>query len=223
MIELNYQASVSIGALRSVPQTVSTVAPVELTLEQELLVAKHLADVALVEEVKAEAFQKVLRIMQKMVRGNTANSMPTASKLKAWEVPMLQYALEFASRSAENRWIVTRLLVENLDIGSGFFSINRAKQGLKVVAKNAGFESLTGELESEHLDGRRTAAHLLGWMKREKALLPLVRAYCVGARSDRRMIARIIRTHYGHILPQYKQRCEAEFGASFESLLTEPR
>lgn len=75
MIELNYQASVSSGALRSVPLTVPTVAPVELTLEQELIVAKHLADVALVEEVKAEAFGKVLRIMQKMVRGNIANSM----------------------------------------------------------------------------------------------------------------------------------------------------
>lgn len=221
MIELNYQASVNSGALRSVPLTVATAAPVELTLEQELIVAKHLADVALVEEVKAEAFQKVLRIMQKMVRCNIANAMPTASKLKAWEVPMLQYALEYASRSAENRWIVTRLLVENLEIGSGFFSINRAKQGLKVVAKNAGFESLTGELESEHMDGRRSAAHLLGWMKREKALVPLIRAYCLGARSDRRTVARIIRMHYLHILPQYKRRCEAEFGTSLDGLFTE--
>lgn len=221
MIELNYQASVSSGALTSVPLSVPTAAPVELTLEQQLIVAKHLADVALVEEVKAEAFQKVLRIMQRMVRGTIANSMPTASKLKAWEVPMLQYALEYANRSAENRRIVTRLLVENLDVGSGFFSINRAKQGLKVIAKNAGFESLTGELESEHIDGRRTAAHLLGWMKREKALVPLIRAYCLGARSDRRTVARIIRTHYLHILPLYKQRCEAEFGASLDGLLTE--
>lgn len=223
MIELNYQTSVTTGALTSVSPSVPTATPVELTLEQELIVSKHLADVALVEEIKAEAFQKVLRIMQKMARRNITNSMPTASKLKAWEVPMLQYALEFASRRAENRWIVTRILVENLDVGSGFFSINRAKQGLKVIAKNAGFDILSGELESEHSDGRRAAAHLLGWMKRDKALVALIRAYCVGARSDRRTIGRIIRAHYLHILPLHKQRCEAEFATSLDPLFDELR
>ncbi len=87
-----------------------------------LIVTKHLAEVAPLETIRLEAFDKALRIMQKLLRGSTANSMPTAMKLKAWEVPLLQYALEYSAKSPENRRIVTRRLVENLETGTGFFS-----------------------------------------------------------------------------------------------------
>ncbi len=182
-----------------------------LTLEQELAVTKHLAEVAPLETIRLEAFDKALRIMQKLLRGSTANSMPTAMKLKAWEVPLLQYALEYSAKSPGNRRIVTRRLVENLETGTGFFSVNRAKQGLKVIAKKTGLSTLEDELESGEDDVRRTAAHLLGWLKHEKAVLPLLKAFCQGARSDRRIIGRVLKHHYSHLAPFYAHRYLPEF------------
>lgn len=190
-----------------------------LTLEQELIVTKHLAEVAPLDTIRKEAFDRALRIMQKLLRGSTANSMPTAMKLKAWEVPLLQYAIEYSSKSPENRRIVTKHLVENLDTGSGFFSINRAKQGLKVIAKRAGLSTLESELISDNDDTRRAAAHLLGWTKHEKAVLPLLKAFCQGARSDRRIIGRILRHHYSHLAPFYAHRYLPEFHALVKSLM----
>jgi hypothetical protein len=196
------------------------VAPaMELTPEQELVITKHLAEVAPAETIKLEAFDKAMRIMQKLMRGSTSNSMPTAMKLKSWEVPLLQYALEYSSKSPLNRRIVVRKLVENLEIGSGFFSINRAKQGLKVISKKTGLQTLEWELENGEDDARRTAAHLLGWMKHEKALMPLLRAFCVGPRSDRRVVGRVLKQHYSHLLPYFASRHFPEFEATVKALL----
>lgn len=190
-----------------------------LTLEQELIVTKHLAEVAPLENIRLEAFDKALRIMQKLLRGSTTNSMPTAMKLKAWEVPLLQYALEYSAKSPENRRIVVRRLVENLETGTGFFSINRSKQGLKVIAKKTGLSTLESEIESDKDDVRRTAAHLLGWMKHEKAVLPLLRAYCQGARSDRRIVGRVLKLHYSHLAPFYAHRFMPESHESIVALI----
>lgn len=190
-----------------------------LTLEQELIVTKHIAEVAPLENIRLEAFDKALRIMQKLLRGSTNNAMPTAMKLKSWEVPLLQYALEYSAKSPENRRIVVRRLVENLETGTGFFSINRSKQGLKVIAKKTGLSTLENEIQSDRDDVRRTAAHLLGWMKHEKAVLPLLRAYCQGARSDRRVVGRILKAHYSHLAPFYAHRFMPESHATIQSLI----
>ncbi len=198
------------------PQTARGTA---LTPEQELIVTKHLAEVAPLEDIRLEAFDKALRIMQKLLRGSTNNSMPTAMKLKAWEVPLLQYALEYSAKSPENRRIVVRRLVENLESGTGFFSINRSKQGLKVIAKKTGLSTLESEIESDKDDVRRTAAHLLGWMKHEKAVLPLLRAYCQGARSDRRVVGRVLKAHYSHLAPFYAHRFMPESHSAILSLI----
>lgn len=201
------------------PHTPEVTRGAVLTLEQELIVTKHLAEVAPLETIRLEAFDKALRIMQKLLRGSTANSMPTAMKLKAWEVPLLQYALEYSAKSPENRRIVTRRLVENLETGTGFFSINRAKQGLKVIAKKTGLSTLEAELESDKDDVRRAAAHLLGWLKHEKAVLPLLKAFCQGARSDRRIIGRVLKLHYSHLAPFYAHRFLPEFHTSLLALV----
>lgn len=202
------------------PRTTEVTRSAVLTLEQELIVTKHLAEVAPLETIRLEAFDKALRIMQKLLRGSTANSMPTAMKLKAWEVPLLQYALEYSAKSPENRRIVTRRLVENLETGTGFFSINRAKQGLKVIAKKTGISTLEVELESDKDEARRAAAHLLGWLKHEKAVLPLLKAFCQGARSDRRIIGRVLKLHYSHLAPFYADRFMPEFHASIVALMS---
>ena len=201
------------------PRTPEVARSANLTIEQELIVTKHLAEVAPLENIRIEAFDKALRIMQKILRGANSNSMPTAMKLKAWEVPLLQYALEYSARSPENRRIVVRRLVENLETGTGFFSINRTKQGLKVIAKKTGLSTLESEIESERDDVRRTAAHLLGWMKHEKAVLPLLKAYCQGARSDRRIVGRVLKAHYSHLAPFYAHRFMPEFHAAVVALI----
>lgn len=207
----------AIGAISFAPTVAAPSA--ELTLEQELVLAKHLAEAAPQEVMKLEAYDKVLRIMQRMLRGTTSNSMPTAMKLKAWEVPLLQYALEFSAKSPDNRRIVTRRLVENLETGSGFFSVNRSKQGLKVIAKKTGLSTLEFELQSDKDDVRRTAAHLLGWSKHEKAVMPLLRAFCQGARSDRRFVGRVLKHHYSHLAPFYAHRFMPEFHDLVKNLM----
>lgn len=201
------------------PRTPEVTRGAVLTLEQELIVTKHLAEVAPLETIRLEAFDKALRIMQKLLRGTTTNSMPTAMKLKAWEVPLLQYALEYSAKSPENRRIVVRRLVENLETGTGFFSINRSKQGLKVIAKKTGLSTLEDELQSDKDEVRRTAAHLLGWMKHEKSVLPLLRAYCQGARSDRRIVGRVLKLHYSHLAPFYAHRYMPEFHSTLVALI----
>lgn len=211
-------ASNNIALQARMPQLPATPA-LELTLEQELVITKHIAEVAPAEILKLEAFDKAMRITQKLMRGSTSNSMPTAMKLKSWEVPLLQYALDYSSKSPLNRRIVVRKLVENLEIGSGFFSINRAKQGLKVISKKTGLPTLEWELENGEDDARRAAAHLLGWMKHEKALMPLLKAFCVGPRSDRRVIGRVLKMHYSHLLPYFASRHFPEFEATVKALL----
>lgn len=217
-IDGSMTASNNIALQARLPQLPATPA-LELTLEQELVVTKHIAEVAPAEILKQEAFDKAMRITQKLMRGSTSNSMPTAMKLKSWEVPLLQYALDYSSKSPLNRRIVVRKLVENLEIGSGFFSINRAKQGLKVISKKTGLPTLEWELENGEDDARRAAAHLLGWMKNEKALMPLLKAFCVGPRSDRRVVGRVLKMHYSHLLPYSASRHFPEFEATVKTLL----
>lgn len=209
------------GFLPTAARTAETQSGSSLTLEQELVITKHLAEISPDETIKFEAFDKALRIMQRLLRGSTANSMPTAMKLKSWEVPLLQYALEFSAKSPDNRRVVVRRLVENLETGSGFFSVNRSKQGLKVIAKKTGLATLEAELQSDKDAARRAAAHLLGWSKHEKAVLPLLRAFCQGARSDRRFIGRVLKHHYSHLAPFYAHRHMPEFKDLVSSLIAE--
>ncbi len=51
-------------------------------------------------------------------------------------------------------------------------------------------------------------------------MLPLLKAFCQGARSDRRIIGRVLKLHYSHLAPFYADRFMPEFHASIVALMS---
>lgn len=147
--------------------------------------------------------------------------MPTALKLRQWESPLMDYAIDYAMRNELNRQIVILRLLENIESGSGHFSLSRAKQAVKKLAKEVGFSTLIQELEHGDYVTRQQAAELIGWMKCEKAIEPLVNALLIGPPCDRFTIVRVLRSHYANQLaafikrrlPQHEQRIAAIINA----------
>lgn len=158
------------------------------------------------KQFRLDAFDRALRVMEKVLKGQTASAMPTALKLRQWETPLMEYAIQCAMWSSENRQVVVQRLLENIESGSGHFSINRAKQAIKQVAKQVGFARLSEELASDDPTTRHQAAELLGWLKSDKAIEPLFNALMLGPSDDRAVLRDVLKAHYSRQLDWFIKR-----------------
>ncbi len=159
-------------------------------------------------QVMETAFALALRTMRSMLNASISSTMPTASKLKTCETPILNLALEFAGKSAEWRAIIVQMMADNVSTGSGHLSVNRAKQVLKDIAKRTNFVNLVGELKQECSSRRMAAIYLLGWLKHEKAIEPLIEAFERATTAEQAAIVEMLSGHYMHKLPFHlKWRC----------------
>ncbi len=173
-------------------------------LDMYIAVATRASDLHVMET----ALGMALRTIRSIQNASISSTMPTAAKLKTCETPILNIALEFAGKSPEWRALVVQMMIENVSTGSGHLSINRAKQVLKEIAKRAPFNCLVGELKESSKTRRLAAIYLLGWLKHEKAIEPLVEAFEVTNEEQQNAILEMLEEHYSHKLPFYlKWRC----------------
>lgn len=209
--EYSEGAVASLSAIANYIAPVSTpliIEPQELSpqarLDMYLSVAARASDLHVMET----ALGMALRTIRAIQNAAISSTMPTAAKLKTCETPILNIVLEFAEKSPEWRALVVQMMIENVSTGSGHLSINRAKQVLKEIAKRAPFNNLVSELNLSSHARRVAAIYLLGWLKHEKAIEPLVEAFEVTNAKQQKAILEMLEEHYSHKLPFYlKWRC----------------
>ena len=173
-------------------------------LDMYISVASRANDLHVMET----AFGIALRTIRSIQNASISSTMPTAAKLKACETPILNLSLEFAAKSPDWRALIVQMMIDNVSTGSGHLSVNRAKQVLKDIAKRTPFVSLTEEIKLPAGARRMAAIYLLGWLKHEKAIEPLVEAYEVTNGPHQTAIVEMLNDHYSHKLPFYlKWRC----------------
>ncbi len=221
----------------AVTSTPLIIEPQELSprdrLDMYIAVAARASDLHVMET----AIGMALRTIRAIENASISSTMPTAAKLKTCETPILNLALEFAAKSPEWRALIVQMMIENVATGSGHLSINRAKQVLKEIAKRAPFKNLISELKVEAappspdslssspdsflstssraassplIASKRSLAaiYLLGWLKHEKAIEPLVEAFEAANNEQQAAIVEMLQEHYSHKLPFYlKWRC----------------
>lgn len=214
----------------AVTSTPLIIEPQELSprdrLDMYIAVAARASDLHVMET----AIGMALRTIRAIENASISSTMPTAAKLKTCETPILNLALEFAAKSPEWRALIVQMMIENVATGSGHLSINRAKQVLKEIAKRAPFKNLVSELKVEAtppspdsfsstssrapssplIASKRSLAaiYLLGWLKHEKAIEPLVEAFEAANNEQQAAIVEMLQEHYSHKLPFYlKWRC----------------
>lgn len=210
--ENNISSESSTGSVTS-NSSASVLAP--LIIEPQILSAQARLNMYISVAARASdlhvmetAFGIALRTIRSIQNAAISSTMPTAAKLKTCETPILNLALEFAGKSPEWRALIVQMMVENVSTGSGHLSINRAKQVLKEIAKRAPFNNLTDELKQAGHLRRMAAIYLLGWLKHEKAIKPLVDAFEVANEKQQCAILEMLEEHYSHKLPFYlKWRC----------------
>jgi len=168
----------------------------ELTPEQRLQMYLTVARRSQHPTVMENAFTLALRTQRMIVASSLSSTMPTALKIKTCEIPVLKLFLEFGLRSPDWRALVVRMLCDNVETGTGHLTVNRAKQVLKELAKKAGAKVLAMELKAETIDRRMAAVLLLGWLKHERAIEPLVTAYDTAGNDEKALILETLETHY---------------------------
>jgi hypothetical protein len=237
-IESYSESSTSSATGASVTSSPLLIEPQELSpqarLDMYIAVAARAADLHVMET----AIGMALRTIRAIENASISSTMPTAAKLKTCETPILNLVLEFAAKSPDWRALIVQMMIENVATGSGHLSINRAKQVLKEIAKRAPFQNLVSELKVEAgppstdsfsptpsralsstssraassplvASNRSLAAiYLLGWLKHEKAIEPLVEAFEAATVEQQAAIVEMLKEHYSHKLPFYlKWRC----------------
>ena len=200
-----YIGSPAAGSLSS---STLIIEPQELSpqarLDMYISVAARATDLHVMET----AIGMALRTIRSIQNASISSTMPTAAKLKTCETPILNLALEFAAKSPEWRALIVQMMIENVGTGSGHLSINRAKQVLKEIAKRAPFNNLLSEIKISASKRSLAAIHLLGWLKHEKAIEPLVEAFEAANNEQQTAIVEMLKEHYSHKLPFYlKWRC----------------
>lgn len=170
--------------------------PSELSPEQRLHMYLTAARRSQNPIVMENALSLALRTQRAIVAATVSSTMPTALKIKTCEIPLLKLFLEFGLRSPEWRALVVRMLCDNVDTGTGHLTVNRAKQVLKELAKKAGARVLATELYAPTLERRMAAVLLLGWLKHERAIEPLVDAYDKLGKSEQGLILKTLEAHY---------------------------
>ncbi|MBS1992940.1 MAG: hypothetical protein JSS86_03965 [Cyanobacteria bacterium SZAS LIN-2] len=168
----------------------------ELSAEERLQMYLTVARRSQHPTVMENAFTLALRTQRMIVASSLSGTMPTALKIKTCEIPLLKLFLEFGLRSADWRALVVRMLCDNVETGSGHLTVNRAKQVLKELAKKAGAKVLALELKAETAERRIAAVILLGWLKHERAIEPLVSAYDTADSTEKKLILDTLETHY---------------------------
>ncbi len=234
----SYSDSTSVATGAAVTSSPLIIEPQELSpqarLDMYIAVAARAADLHVMET----AIGMALRTIRAIANASISSTMPTAAKLKTCETPILNLVLEFAAKSPEWRALIVQMMIENVATGSGHLSINRAKQVLKEIAKRAPFKNLVSELKVEAappssdsfsstpssalsstssrapssplMASKRSLAaiYLLGWLKHEKAIEPLVEAFEAANEEQQAAIVEMLQEHYSHKLPFYlKWRC----------------
>jgi len=208
-------AVASLATLSSYIESAASVQALPLIIDEQELTPQARLDMYVSiaarsnnQQVMETAFALALRTVRSIQNAAISSAMPTASKLKACETPILNLCLEFAARSADWRALIVKMMADNVTTGSGHLSVNRAKQVLKEIAKRTNFANLTGELKQECQSRRTAAIYLLGWLKHEKALEPLIEAYERATRAEQAVIIEMLEEHYMHKLPFHmKWRC----------------
>lgn len=152
--------------------------------------------------VREQAFVLALRAQRVVASAAVNYSMATAKKIKTCETPVLELFLEFGGMPQLMPFVV-RLLTDNVDSGSGHLSVNRAKQALKEIARSLGFAALVGELASLDTERRSAAIHLLGWLKQERAIEPLVCHFAAADCAEKKLVSSVLETHYISRLSYY--------------------
>jgi hypothetical protein len=191
----------------------------ELTPEQKLHMYLTVARRSQQISVMENAFALALRTQRTIVSATLSNTMPTALKIKTCEIPVLKLFLEFGLRSPEWRALVVIMLCDNVENGCGHLTVNRAKQVLKELAKRAGATVLATELSAATMERRMAAVILLGWLKHERAIEPLVDAYDQVSYSEKKLILSTLETHYLPKLAYYLKWRRQAMTAIAEPLL----
>ena len=154
-------------------------------------------------QVMETAFALALRTMRSIYSASTLNTMPTALKLKACETPMLALALEYSARSPQWQALIVRMMHDNVETGTGHLSVNRAKQAIKDIAKQAGYKQIKADLTDHDPSVRKAAIIMLGWLKNEKCVTPLLDAYDSLPEDEKQLVIAQLQEHYMHKLPFY--------------------
>jgi hypothetical protein len=142
-------------------------------------------------------FDKAMTDLRKHYAGIClARKISFALKQREIEMPMVEYAVSFARASIVRRHAAVERLTENVELGPGHLSVNRAKQALKEIASATQLKQLVFELKSEDTTFAWQAAQLLGWLKDSKAIDPLLDVYTSSDQSLRPAIAKILRHHF---------------------------
>ena len=196
--QLSLAIETSLGAAQSNTTAIQPliIEQSELTAEQRLQMYLTVARRSQHPTVMENAFTLALRTQRTMVSSTLSSTMPTALKIKTCEIPVLKLFLEFGLRSPDWRALVVRMLSDNVETGTGHLTVNRAKQVLKELAKKAGAKVLANELAAETSERRMAAVTLLGWLKHERAIEPLVTAYDTAGSAEKRLILETLETHY---------------------------
>ncbi len=194
----------------TISQSLCTVQVAELVRIEELRVLRERAETCESEAGRQEAFHKLMRLM-KGSRPDVRIGVSTASRLRVWEEPLVNYIVDYASKNRTNRFIAVRALLDNIATGCGHLSVNRAKQAIKAIAKNSGHERLARELQHPSANVREQAAELLGWLKVPRAIEPLIRAYSIATGRERTVLNTVLERHYAPQVVWYVRSRVPEF------------
>lgn len=175
----------------------------EQTAEERLASYLGVASRANEPQVMETAFALALRTMRSIYSASTLNTMPTALKLKACETPMLALALQYSARSPQWQALIVRMMHDNVETGTGHLSVNRAKQAIKDIARQAGYKQIKADLTDRDPAVRQAAIIMLGWLKNEKCVTPLLDAYESLPPAEKQMVIAQLQEHYMHKLPFY--------------------
>jgi hypothetical protein len=147
-------------------------------------------------QIMENALGQALRLTRAGAAATLSSTMPTALKIKTCEIPVLKILLEFGRISAQWRAVVVLMLSVNIDCGSGHLSVNRAKQVLKELSKSCGINELSTELTAPDAERRLAAIIMLGWLKHEKAIEPLIDAFDRLEQREQAEILAVLDSHY---------------------------
>lgn len=128
-------------------------------------------------DVRIGAIGEALNAIRKDALKTVNRHLHTQVKLAMRETRMLDFVLNLAAESDEMRTLVVRMMMKNERTRTGHFTVNRARQALRLVARMAGVRRLIQQLDSADPELVEQAVYLMGRVNNQAVVPHLLRMY----------------------------------------------
>ncbi|MBZ0186832.1 MAG: HEAT repeat domain-containing protein [Candidatus Obscuribacterales bacterium] len=130
-----------------------------------------------VKDMRLGALGAALQCVRQKELAGSDMSMSVKARLSACETRMLDFVLDILVQNPQLESLIFEFLLMNVEGYCGHLSINRARQGLRIMARNAGTRSLLKRLASDSEDQVKMAVVLLGRVKNPNVVPHLLKVY----------------------------------------------